>query len=96
MEFADTNRFKKWKPKEQVINKLEHNITYNQLNIRSYYEHFYEKITNRGFPFESTAFATAFDDYYFTYRKDFGTEINAKKMESSNKYYWWSQQLQEN
>ena len=56
MEFADTNRFKKWKPKEQVINKLEHNITYNQLNIRSYYEYFYEKITNRGFPFESTAF----------------------------------------
>lgn len=79
IEFADTNRFKKWKPKEQVINKLEHNITHNQLNIRSYYEHFYEKITNRGFPFESTAFATAFDDYYFTYRKDFGTEINTKK-----------------
>lgn len=78
-ELADTNRFKKWKPKEQVLNKIEHNLTYNNLTIISYYEHFYEKITNRGFPFESTAYATAFDDYYFTYRKDFGTKINTKK-----------------
>tara|TARA_B100001093_G_scaffold519883_1_gene611157 strand:- start:70183 stop:72198 length:2016 start_codon:yes stop_codon:yes gene_type:complete len=77
---ADTNRFKKWKPKEKISNKITHYyLLNNNINLRSYYDYFYEKITNRGMPLESTNLATAFDDYYYTYRKNIGTELNIKQ-----------------
>tara|TARA_B100000900_G_scaffold203325_2_gene172404 strand:- start:29847 stop:31862 length:2016 start_codon:yes stop_codon:yes gene_type:complete len=78
--FADTTRFKRWKPKEKIINKTTHYyLLNNNINLRSYYDYFYEKITNRGMPLETTNFATAFDDYYYTYRKNIGTELNIKQ-----------------
>ena len=78
---ADTNRFKKWKPKEKISNKTTHYyVLNNNVNFRTYYDYFYEKITNRGIPLETTNFATAFDDYYYTYRKNIGTELNIKKL----------------
>ena len=78
---ADTTRFKKWKPKEKISNKTSHYYVLNDnINFRTYYDYFYEKITNRGKPLETKNFATAFDDYYFTYRKNLGTELNIKKL----------------
>ena len=75
-QLADTNRFKKWKPKEQMSNKIEHSIKLKSISILSYHEYFYEKITNRGMPQESSSFATAFDDDYYTFRNNIGTSVS--------------------
>ncbi len=74
-EPADTNRFKTWKPKEQIFNKLQISSKQTKYNSRGYFEHFYEKITNRGFP-RSPYFETAFDDYYYTYRTNVGADVD--------------------
>ena len=71
---ADTNRFKDWNPKLQLSNKTVHAYKYKNLNIRSYGEYFYEKITNRGRPL-SPYYINAFDDYYYTFRRNLGSEL---------------------
>ncbi|MBE51071.1 MAG: hypothetical protein CMP51_05205 [Flavobacteriales bacterium] len=70
-EIADSNRNKKWKPKEQYFSKI--NYIYNNKNITlsSFYNSFQEKISNKGIPL-SPYYESAFDDYYFTYRNDVG------------------------
>ena len=76
-EKADTNRNKQWKPKEQLSHKLTYNIKKEHININNYIENFYEKITNLGKPKEPY-FENAFDEYYYTYRKNIGSDINIK------------------
>ena len=83
-ELADTNRFKTWKPKEQIFNKIQISSKEKKYNARAYFEHFYEKITNRGFP-RSPYFETAFDDFYYTYRTNFGTDLDYKLLKSDFK-----------
>ena len=83
-ELADTNRFKTWKPKEQIFNKIQISCKEKKYNARAYFEHFYEKITNRGFP-RSPYFETAFDDFYYTYRTNFGTDLDYKLSKSDFK-----------
>jgi len=72
---ADSNRFKEWKPKEQFENKLQHNVKFKNIKIRNYLEYFSEKITNRGMP-RGPYLDYAFDDYYYTYRTNIGSDIN--------------------
>jgi len=72
---ADTNRFKKWKPKESYSFRIQEHIDKDNLKIRLHFSGFNEKITNRGFPIRPY-FESAFDDYYYTYRRDLGTNIN--------------------
>jgi len=74
---ADTNRFKEWNPKLQLSNKTVHAYKHKNLNIRSYGEYFYEKITNRGRPL-SPYYINAFDDYYYTFRKNLGSKLIIK------------------
>lgn len=71
---ADEKRFKKWKPKEKLYNKLQYGLKKERIHIRNYVEYFYEKITNRGLPREPY-FNNAFDDYYHTNRLNFGSDI---------------------
>ena len=74
-ELADKNRFKQWKPKEQFRNKIQYNLHRNNIEIYNYIESFNEKITNRGLPREPY-FENAFDEYYYTYRTNVGSNIN--------------------
>ena len=71
---ADTNRYKLWNPKEKIFGKFQHIFNREKFNSRTYYSDFYEKVTNKGFP-RLPYYETAFDDYYYTYRKNVGTEI---------------------
>lgn len=73
---ADTNRYKLWNPKEKIFGKFQHIFNKRKFNWRSYYSDFYEKVTNKGFP-RLPYYETAFDDYYYTYRKNIGTEISS-------------------
>ena len=71
---ADTNRYKTWNPKEKIFGSLQHIFSKKEINIRTYFSDFYEKVTNKGLP-RLPYYETAFDDYYYTYRKNIGTEI---------------------
>ncbi|MAX68805.1 MAG: hypothetical protein CMP60_03840 [Flavobacteriales bacterium] len=73
---ADTNRYKLWNPKEKIFGKFQHVFNKDKFNLRNYYSDFYEKVTNRGSP-RLPYYETAFDDYYYTYRKNIGTEISS-------------------
>ncbi len=66
---ADSNRFKQWKPKEQLFGRINYQYSFkkHQVGIKS--EFFNEKITNRGLPI-SPYKETAFDDFYYTKRID--------------------------
>ena len=74
-QLANQHRFKQWKPKEQFINKAQYNLSIEDLEIHSYIESFNEKITNRGMP-TKPYFENAFDEYYYTYRTNVGSNIN--------------------
>ena len=74
-ELADNNRFKKWKPKEQFINKIQYNLRKENLKVYNSIHSFCEKITNLGIPREPYS-ENAFDEYYFTYRTDISSNIN--------------------
>ena len=74
---ADTNRFKTWKPKESYSFRFQSIISSKNYNFRPYYSNYFEKITNRGFPL-SPYYETAFDEYYFTKRKDYGIDFKYK------------------
>ena len=71
---ADTNRYKLWNPKEKIFGKFQHIFNKDQFHWRNYYSEFNEKVTNKGFP-RLPYYETAFDDYYYTFRKNVGTEI---------------------
>ncbi len=75
---ADTNRYKQWKPKQQFLHRLDCKFKKNNYYINSYIEGFYEKITNLGTP-RQPYLENAFDEYYYTYRKNIGTDIIVKK-----------------
>ena len=72
---ADTSRYKKWKPKESYSFKIQESINKENIKIKLYFNGFNEKITNRGFPIRPY-FENAFDDYYYTYRRDLGSNLN--------------------
>ena len=78
---ADTNRYKTWKPKESYSLRLQNIIFLKKFNFRTFYSNYFEKITNRGFPL-SPYYETAFDEYYFTSRKDFGIDFKYKNKSS--------------
>lgn len=73
-QIADKKRFKSWKPKEQYINKIQHNLSQKNMTIYNYIDHFYEKITNLGPP-KAPYFENAFDEYYHTNRINIGSNI---------------------
>ena len=77
-EIADTNRYKQWKPKRQFFGKVQHIIKNKKYEMRTFFDVFNEKITNRGFPNEPY-YEYAFDDYYYTYRDNIGNEFKYKK-----------------
>ena len=73
-QLADKKRFKSWKPKEQYLNKIQHNLSQKNITIYNYIDHFYEKITNLGLP-KAPYFENAFDEYYHTNRINIGSNI---------------------
>ena len=76
-QIADTNRFKLWNPKEQIFGKLQYILSRDKIENRIYADYFYEKILNRGMP-KPPYFENAFDDHYYTYRKNIGSETKYK------------------
>jgi len=77
-QIANNNRYKKWKPKLQIINKLQYLNNDEKFQYRFYIEDYYEKMTNLGLP-RLPYFETAFDDYYYTFRKNYGSELKFQK-----------------
>ena len=74
-EIANDSRNKLWNPKEKFRHKLSYNIRESNYTINNHIETFYEKIINLGLPREPY-FENAFDEYYHTYRTNFGSNIN--------------------
>jgi len=74
---ADTLRAKPWNPKEQIFGSLVHQYSKENFSLRTYVNYFDEQITNRGMP-RNPYFESAFDDYYNTWRKDAGADLNKK------------------
>jgi outer membrane receptor for ferrienterochelin and colicins len=72
---ADSSRKKQWNPKEQLFSKAQYSLVLDSQSLRIYFNHFDEKITNRGAP-RAPYNETAFDDYYNTWRTDFGIDYN--------------------
>ena len=81
---ADTNRYKQWKPKKQFSHKLNYTFNKRKYTLNSYIESFSEKITNRGVP-QEPYFENAFDEYYYTYRTNIGSDIKIKNKENDIK-----------
>tara|TARA_B100001057_G_scaffold493068_1_gene586795 strand:+ start:1654 stop:3657 length:2004 start_codon:yes stop_codon:yes gene_type:complete len=79
---ADINRIKQWNPKDQLFSKLEYNLVLDSQKIRTYFNIYKEKITNRGTP-RIPYFESAFDDYYTTERRDLGMEYQKELKKSS-------------
>ena len=82
-QLADTNRVKSWNPKEQFFGKIQFKNESNKNTIRVYYDSFYEKITNFGFP-RLPYYENAFDDYYYTYRNNLGLDNKYNLNEKEN------------
>tara|TARA_B110000467_G_C18331566_1_gene493600 strand:- start:1272 stop:3518 length:2247 start_codon:yes stop_codon:yes gene_type:complete len=80
---ADTSRFLQWKPKEQYFADMQYILTNKNYNLRIFYQHFNEKITNRGMP-RLPYYENAFDDYYYTLRDNFGVNFNLRLKENEN------------
>jgi len=80
---ADTLRAKPWNPKEQLFGSFNYLYSKEKLSLKTYINYFDEQITNRGMP-RNPYFETAFDDYYNTWRKDFGINLN-KKLKNDGK-----------
>ncbi|MES2680140.1 MAG: TonB-dependent receptor [Bacteroidota bacterium] len=71
---ADTNRFKNWKPKEQVFGDIQYHLEKSKFKLSYRSAYFEEVILNRGYP-ARPYYETAFDDYYKTRR--FDNSLNA-------------------
>jgi outer membrane receptor for ferrienterochelin and colicins len=72
---ADTNRSMQWNPKLQYIGEAQYILNLKKWQINPYFRYYTEKITNRGFPL-TPYFENAFDDYYYTTRRDLGLNIS--------------------
>ena len=73
-QLADTNRAKQWNPKEQYFGKGQYLYDAKNFTSRIYYDFFYEKIINLGFP-RMPYYETAFDDFYYTKRNNLGLDF---------------------
>lgn len=71
---ADTNRALQWNPKLQYIGEAQYILNFKKWQFNPYFRYYTEKITNRGFP-SKPYFESAFDDYYYTTRKDQGINL---------------------
>jgi outer membrane receptor for ferrienterochelin and colicins len=73
---ADSGRYQSWKPKLQYQAGIKWLVPIKRVMITPYADYFYEQIHNKGLP-RAPYFNSAFDDYYTTYRTDFGTQVDA-------------------
>lgn len=71
---ADSNRFKTWKPKEQINGSLKYSYRSRKWNIIPNIDFFEEELLNRGYPKAPYAIA-AVDEKYTTTRKNIGTTL---------------------
>ena len=81
---ADTNRTDFWNPKEQYFAKLQYALSgesqdglVHGFTVRPYAEYFSEEVINKGMPREPY-YENAFDDYYYTWRKNAGADFSAR------------------
>ncbi len=81
--YADSSRFKSWKPREQYFGRMQYNYTFKNILFGYKGEIFNEKITNYGYP-RAPYLETAFDDYYFTNRKDHSVYGNGQVSKNKN------------
>ena len=82
-QIADTNRFKSWNPKEQYFGRVQYKIKQKNNDIRVFYDSYYEKITNLGYP-RLPYYETAFDDYYYTRRNNLGLDFKFNFSDKEN------------
>ena len=82
-QIADTNRFKSWNPKEQYFGRLQYKLKQKNHDIRLFYDSYYEKITNLGYP-RLPYYETAFDDYYYTRRNNLGLDVKFNFSDKEN------------
>ncbi len=75
--YADSSRFKSWKPREQYFGRLQYHVNIKNFNLGYRGEIFKELITNRGLP-RAPYNETTFDDTYRTYRNDHSIYGNGK------------------
>ncbi|MEM0998808.1 MAG: TonB-dependent receptor [Bacteroidota bacterium] len=68
---ADSFRSKPWDMKEQYFGRIDYGLSLDKINLRPYYDHYHEIITNRGLP-RGPYGITAFDDTYRTWRQNVG------------------------
>ena len=82
-QIADTNRFKTWNPKEQYFGRLQYKLKRKSNDLRIFYDSYHEKITNLGYP-RLPYYETAFDDYYYTRRNNFGIDFKYNFSDNEN------------
>lgn len=82
---ADTNRFKAWKPKEQIFGDAQYSFEKGKFSLNYRTAYFDETVYNRGMPLKPY-YEAAFDDYYKTKRFDntLATNIKFKNFKSYN------------
>ncbi len=80
---ADSTRFKRWKPREQLFGRAQLNYRWKELLLGYRFDYFDEKITNRGRP-RAPYMESAFDDYYYTTRIDNSVTASGKISKSIN------------
>ncbi|MBX3163843.1 MAG: TonB-dependent receptor [Bacteroidetes bacterium] len=81
--FADSTRYKQWKPKEQYFATAAYQYSFKKLSLGLKSSYFDEVIINRGYPRAPYA-ETSFDDYYYTTRFDNSVSLNGKISEKWN------------
>ena len=79
---ADTNRALQWNPKLQYIGEVQYILNLKASQFNPYFRYYTEKITNRGYPL-TPYYEAAFDDYYYTTRRDQGLNIS-KSLKKGN------------
>ena len=80
--YADSSRFKTWKPKEQIFAGAQLGRTIQGWKVKYKADWFDEMIWNRGYP-RAPYQETAFDDDYHTQRLDNALFLNKKKQNST-------------
>lgn len=80
--YADSSRYKTWKPKEQFFGGIQLGKTIKKLKLKYKGDIFNEMIWNRGYP-RAPYQETAFDDDYLTSRIDNAIFLNRKGKQSA-------------
>lgn len=75
--YADSSRYKSWKPREQYFGRVQYGINLKDVQIGYRGEIFKELITNRGLP-RAPYNENTFDDTYRTFRNDHSFFGNGK------------------